>query len=219
MPTDQPNPNPAVTPTGATAQPTPAAQPTHDQSRFRPIVGTLAYLWDRTADKVLLVRRIARSHDEQFGRVNGLGGKVENGEDIASAMQRELAEEAAIQAQQWSLRGTVTFKDFGPKRQQWLCFLFLITDWQGDIPASNEEGPLEWISRELLLQRCAELNKFAETHQPHELDSCGELAELLPIWAGDRHFIPLIFEQRPEAFHACSIYDGEVSLEFSHVWL
>ena len=44
---------------------------------FTPIVGTLVYLWDQERDQVLLIRRDARPDDDHFGKVNGLGGKVE----------------------------------------------------------------------------------------------------------------------------------------------
>ena len=45
--------------------------------RFTPIGGTLAYLLDRDRDQVLMIRRNARADDDHFGKVNGLGGKVE----------------------------------------------------------------------------------------------------------------------------------------------
>ena len=44
-----------------------------------PIVGTLAYILDQESDRVLLIRRNSRPDDDHFGKVNGLGGKVEKG--------------------------------------------------------------------------------------------------------------------------------------------
>ena len=47
-----------------------------------PIIGTLAYILDQESDRVLLIRRDSRPDDDHFGKVNGLGGKVEKDENI-----------------------------------------------------------------------------------------------------------------------------------------
>ena len=66
---------------------------------YTPIIGTLAYIVDRTADAgpdgaALLVHRNARPDDEHLGKWNGLGGKLEADEDVAAGLRRELREEA-----------------------------------------------------------------------------------------------------------------------------
>ncbi len=43
---------------------------------YTPIVGTLGYVWDRDADTVLLVHRVGRDPDAQYGNYNGIGGKL-----------------------------------------------------------------------------------------------------------------------------------------------
>lgn len=167
--------------------------------RFTPIVGTLIYLWDRDHDRVLMVRRNARVDDDQFGKVNGLGGKVEIDEDIISSARRELREEADIDSVDLKLRGTITFTDFGPQREQWLVFVFLATQWSGQIPGSNDEGTLEWIDRQLLLTACE-----------------SPVADL-PMWPGDRHFVPLVFDGDQRQFHATMPYDGDQPIRWSYV--
>ena len=164
-------------------------------ARFTPIVGTLAYLWDRRRDRVLLVRRNARPDDDHYGKVNGLGGKLEPDESVTAGIRRELAEEAGIDLTSFALRGTITWTDFGPKREQWLGFVFLVDGWQGEPPASNDEGTLEWVSRAELLAACA--------------DADGPAATALPMWAGDRHFVPLVFDDDPRPFHGTMPYDGD----------
>jgi 8-oxo-dGTP diphosphatase len=163
---------------------------------FRPIVGTLAYLWDRVDDRVLLIRRDARPDDDHYGKVNGIGGKLEAGEDVVAGLRREIDEETGLELTELSLRGTITWTNFGPRNEDWLGFVFLVTAWTGTPPASNHEGALEWIGRDRLLRACAE-------------DAAEREAAGLPMWAGDRHFVPLVFDDDPRAFHGTMPYAGD----------
>lgn len=171
---------------------------------FTPIVGTLAYVHDHDRDQVLLIRRNARPDDDHFGKVNGLGGKVEADEDIVSGLQRELDEEAGIHATELSLRATITFTDFGPKREQWLVFVFLVTSWTGEVGRQNDEGTLEWVPRTQLIAACND-------------DPAAVAA--LPMWPGDRHFVPLVFDDDPRAIHGSMPYDADRPIGWSHVRL
>lgn len=168
---------------------------------FTPIVGTLSYLWDATQDQVLIIRRNARLDDDHYGKVNGLGGKVETDEDVVTSARRELHEEAGVEATELSLRGTVTFSDFGPKREQWLVFVFLATGWLGKPGASNDEGTLEWVDRSLLLSAGAG----------------GDGADHYPMWPGDKHFLPLVFDGDTRTFHGTMPYDADVPVSWSYV--
>ncbi len=164
--------------------------------RFTPIVGTLAYLYDRDRDSVLMIRRNARPDDDHFGKVNGLGGKVEPDEDVVGSLRREIREEAGIELTSVALRGTITWTNFGPKREQWLGFVFLADAWEGAPLTANDEGSLEWIERSRLLAACSD-------------DPAEVAAADLPMWAGDRHFVPLVFDEDPRAFHGTMPYDGD----------
>ena len=63
---------------------------------FAPILATLAYILSKDGQSVLMVHRNARPADHAYGKYNGLGGKVEPGEDLAASLARELHEEAGI---------------------------------------------------------------------------------------------------------------------------
>ncbi len=159
-----------------------------------PICGSLAYLWDRDADRVLLVLRNARSDDQHLGKYNGLGGKVERGESIAENLRRELREEADVELRSFRLRGTVAWPGFGPNGEDWLGFVFLVDDWAGTPPASNVEGDLEWVDRRRLLAACSD-----DSEQRAEAD--------IAMWEGDRWFVPLVFDDEPP-FHGVMPYHG-----------
>lgn len=163
---------------------------------FTPIVGTLAYLLDRDLDRVLMIRRNARKDDDHFGKVNGLGGKLEPDESIVESLRREIREEAAVELSSFRLRGTITWTNFGPKNEEWLGFVFLVDAWDGEPLKANAEGTLEWVARSRLIRACSD--------HPAERSEAD-----LPMWAGDRHFVPLVFDDDPRSFHGTMPYAGD----------
>ena len=82
---------------------------------FRPIIGTLVYLLDRESNSVLLIKRDARPQDDHYGKFNGLGGKLELDESVVAGACREFEEESGAVLKHLSLRGTITWSNFGPK--------------------------------------------------------------------------------------------------------
>ena len=169
---------------------------------FRPIVGTLGYLWDRSLDEVVMIQRDASPDDDHFGKVNGLGGKVEPDESVVDGIRREIDEEAGLVITSISLRGTITWTNFGPKQEQWLGFVFLIDGWEGDL-SHNEEGTLIRVNRSRLIDAC-------------DPDAAVRAAADLPMWAGDRHFVPLVFDDDPRTFHGTMPYDRDQPLSWSY---
>ncbi|PNS09654.1 NUDIX hydrolase [Solilutibacter silvestris] len=150
---------------------------------YTPIIGTLGYILSPDRRKVLLVHRNARPGDEHLGKYNGLGGKLEADEDVVAGMRREILEEAGLTCDALQLRGTISWPGFGKHGEDWLGFVFLITRFTGNAPDHNEEGTLEWVDVERIYE--------------------------LPMWEGDRHFLPLVFDGDARAFHGVMPYkDG-----------
>lgn len=147
---------------------------------YTPITGTLGYVLSADSSRVLMVHRNARAEDEHLGKYNGLGGKLEADEDIAAGMIREIKEEAGIVVTGMQLRGTVSWPGFGKNGEDWLGFIFLITAYTGTPPDRNVEGDLRWVPRDELMS--------------------------LPMWEGDRHFLPLVFDADPRPFHGVMPY-------------
>ena len=147
---------------------------------YMPVIGTLGYILSPDQQQVLLVHRNARKGDFHLGKYNGLGGKMEAGEDVKTCMIREIEEEAGIVCREMTLRGTVNWPGFGPNGENWLGFIFLVTEFDGTPNPSNEEGNLGWYS-------LAEMKK-------------------LPMWEGDRFFLPLVFDDDPRPFHGYMPY-------------
>ena len=149
---------------------------------YAPIIGTLGYVLSPDRRFVLMVHRVARPEDQAFGKYNGLGGKMERDEDVAACMKREIREEAGIEVTAMQLRGTISWPGFGKNGEDWFGFIFRIDRFRGTPLAENPEGTLSWIPVDQILD--------------------------LPLWEGDRYFLPLVFSNDPRQFHGVMPYDN-----------
>jgi 8-oxo-dGTP diphosphatase len=149
---------------------------------YTPILATLGYVFSPCGGKVLLVHRTGRANDTHFGKYNGLGGKLERDEDIAAGMRRELREEAGIEVTTMQLAGTVSWPGFGKHGEDWFGFIFRVLNFHGTPKLDSPEGPLEWV----------------ET---------GRVPDL-PLWEGDRYFLPLVFDRSSLPFHGVMPYSA-----------
>lgn len=148
---------------------------------YRPILATLGFILSEDKKSVLLVHRNKRPEDQHLGKYNGLGGKMEVGEDVLSCLKREVREEAGIDCLETELRGTISWPGFGSAGENWFGFIFLVKSYQGTPNYCNEEGDLHW-------KLISEL-------------------ESLPMWEGDRYFLPLVFDKNPNPFHGHMAYE------------
>ncbi len=163
-------------------------------ARYTPIIGTLIYVVDPHAWNVLLVHRTARADDEQLGKWNGLGGKVQANEDVVTSAERELMEEASIHTN-LALRGTISWPGFGPNGEDWFGFVY-VGHYRGAVPERNDEGTLHWVALSTVLD--------AASPDPDVRASSG-----LDFYEGDRFFLPLVFDGNPAVFHGVMPYaDG-----------
>jgi 8-oxo-dGTP diphosphatase len=147
---------------------------------YTPVLATLGYVLSSDRRRALMIHRNGRAHDHNLGKYNGLGGKLEPDEDVAAGMRREIREEAAIECLDLQLRGTISWPGFGQHGEDWFGFLFLITRFHGTPLERNPEGTLEWVATDRLLE--------------------------LPLWEGDRHFLPLVFDDDARSFHGVMPY-------------
>jgi 8-oxo-dGTP diphosphatase len=152
---------------------------------YTPILATLGYVLSHDRRHVLMIHRNTRDDDLHVGKYNGLGGKLEANEDPVTGMRREILEEAGIECLQLNMRGTISWPGFGKHGEDWFGFLFVVTQFSGTPLDRNPEGTLEWIEIEGI--------------------------EKLPLWEGDRHFLPLVFDADSRPFHGVMPYrDGRM---------
>jgi 8-oxo-dGTP diphosphatase len=147
---------------------------------YTPVLATLGYVFSPDRQRVLMIHRNARPGDAHFGKYNGLGGKLESSEDIVSGLCREIQEEAGITCENVELAGTISWPGFGKNGEDWFGFVFRILQYSGTPITSNPEGTLEWI----------EIERVSD----------------LPLWEGDRFFLPLLFDLSSPQFHGVMPY-------------
>lgn len=149
---------------------------------YTPIIGTLGYILSPDRQKTLLVHRNRRPADQHLGKFNGLGGKMHPDEDVVGCLRREVREESGLEIDGIKLRGTINWTGFGPNGENWLGFIFRIDQFSGRCFERNPEGALGWYP-------------LARLHD-------------LPMWEGDRYFLPLVFDDDPRIFHGLMPYDN-----------
>jgi 8-oxo-dGTP diphosphatase len=149
---------------------------------YTPILATLGYILSPGRNQTLMIHRNARGDDQHLGKYNGLGGKLDAGEDIVTGFKREVREEAGIECVDFTLRGTISWPGFGKHGEDWFGFIFRVETFNGTPIRENHEGTLEWIDVDKVLT--------------------------LPLWEGDKYFLPLVFDNDPRPFHGVMPYNG-----------
>lgn len=101
------------------------------------------------------------------GKVNGVGGKVQDGETIEMAAARELQEEVGAIAEPAAFERAGDIKFHFRDRPEWdqHMHIFLVRDWKGEIKESEEMAP-KWYA-----------------HEETPFDS---------MWPDDKHWLPVV---------------------------
>lgn len=158
---------------------------------YRPILGTLGYVMSRDKQSVLLVNRSKRADDIHYGKYNGLGGKLEPGEDIVSGFVREVKEEAGIEPVDIILKGTINWPGFGGVGEDWFGFIFRVDTYEGEPMKENHEGFLEWVR----------ISDFATVN----------------FWESDRYWLDMVFDESDNVFHGVAPFDEGKMISWNHV--
>jgi 8-oxo-dGTP diphosphatase len=118
-----------------------------DPERYQLIPRTLIFI--TRGESVLLIKGSPQKRI-WAGFYNGVGGHVEQGEDVLSAAIREMTEETGLHPDDLWLVGTVTV-DTGQKTGIGLYVMKGVSN-SGD-PLPSEEGELEWVAFSEILEK------------------------------------------------------------------
>lgn len=130
-------------------------------------------------EQYLMLHRVKKENDLNHDKWIGIGGKFEDGESPEECMRREALEETGLTLTKMRYRGIVTF--VSDQYETEYMHLFTSDGFTGELIVCDE-GDLEWIDREALLE--------------------------LPHWEGDRIFLDLLKQDVP--FFSLKLrYEGE----------
>ena len=115
----------------------------------------------------LMLHRTKKQQDENAGKWIGVGGHVEENESPDECVLREIREETGLTPYDLRLRGLITF--ILPDWGNELTFLYTARTEEARVP-DCPEGVLQWIPVEQIPD--------------------------LPLWEGDRVFLPLLRTRR-----------------------
>lgn len=129
------------------------------------VLTTLAYLVK--GGSVLFLYRDKKKDDENEGKYIGVGGHVEEGESYVACMKREVKEETGYSVRRYIYKGKIDFLNEDQGIQKERMYLFLVGSFEGKEEICPE-GDLSWIPEEQI--------------------------PTLPLWEGDRTFLPYLFK-------------------------
>jgi len=127
-------------------------------------------------EQYLMLHRVKKAQDENAGKWIGVGGHLLENESPEECVVREAREETGLTLQALRLRGVLTF--ILPDWGNELTFLYT-AEGEGELLPDCPEGVLQWVPIEQVPS--------------------------LPLWEGDRAFLPLL-SQRPDCFSMKLIY-------------
>lgn len=131
----------------------------------------------------LLLHRNKEENDLNEGKWLGIGGHLEEGESHIAAMKREVFEEAQLKVKKYVYYGYADFLNEDYPPER--MYLFRITDFEGEV-GECDEGELAWVPIEQVYS--------------------------LPMWEGDKYFLPLLREEPKGIMRLNLIYRrGELS--------
>lgn len=136
------------------------------------------------SDQILMLYRNKKADDVNQGKWIGLGGKLEQDESPDECMLREVYEESGIQLEHYKTCGILTFI-YAKKPAEYIFVYKASTSERQFTPTT--EGELAWISKEDVMD--------------------------LPLWEGDKKFLPLILGDEQADFFSLKLrYDANDQL-------
>ena len=143
---------------------------------------TLCYIEQN--GQYLMMHRVKKVGDCNRDKWIGIGGHLEEYESPYDCILREAKEETGLTLTDCAYRGLVSF--CSPNYETEQMHLFFAHTFEGTLREDCEEGDLQWISREHLMD--------------------------LPMWEGDRIFLRLLDSDAP-FFSLKLSYQGDALTE------
>ena len=133
----------------------------------------------KRGDTYLMLHRNKKKNDENEGKWIGVGGHIEPGESILGCLKREVKEETGYTVKKARYLGKIDFlNDRYPCERM---YLYAVPEFEGEERVCDE-GDLAWVNKNDIMN--------------------------LPLWEGDKAFLPLLESEEKSPFHLILLYSG-----------
>lgn len=154
---------------------------------IKPITKLTTLCYIEQEDKYLMLYRNKKENDQSMGKWLGVGGKLEPGESPDDCAVREVFEETGLRLTEYRCRGFITFvSDIWDNE---IMFLYTADGYQGEIKDKCNEGRLEWIPKDKIME--------------------------LNMWEGDRIFLKELIEGK-DFINLKLVYEGDRLVGFEN---
>ena len=147
---------------------------------------TLGYILSADKRKVLMLHHNASSGDVSYGKLNGYSDFLRSDESSVECLNRIVYDMTGLTVRKSRFRGAIHWPNFRQRQLPLFGQIFVVEEYEGMPREFNELGQNRWITITELLR--------------------GDV----PIWDGDKHFLPLVFDRDPTPFHGYMPYERGV---------
>jgi len=151
-------------------------------SRYNTAIVAIGYILSKDKKNILLLHHNTDAADISYGKHNGYSDFVRIHETPYEAFVRAVREQTGLVIEKATFRGSIMWPDFHDEGKAFFSQIFVATEYEGEPAQYNVSGQNRWWSVEELLR--------------------GDV----PIWDGDRYFLPLVFDEDPVPFHGYMPY-------------
>ena len=144
---------------------------------------SLGYILSSDKRKVMMMFHNANANDLSYGKYNGYSDFVRPNESSIECFQRAVNEMTGLTVRKTRFRGAIHWPNFRQQQKSFFAQIFLCEDYEGMPKEFSTLGQNRWVTITEVLR--------------------GDL----PIWEGDKYFLPLVFDRDPTPFHGYMPYE------------
>lgn len=151
--------------------------------KYNTAIVTLGYVVSPDRSRAMMMYHNANSRDLSYGKYNGYSDFLRNNESAYEAFCRVVNERTNLTVRKAQFRGSIHWPHFKEQNKSFFAQIFVTSDYEGIPCQYNELGQNRWVT-------------------------VGEiLRNEIPVWEGDKHFLPLVFDKNPTPFHGYMPYE------------
>lgn len=144
---------------------------------------SLGYLISEDKEKVLLLYHNQDSTDLSYGKYNGYSDFLNIDESSLDCFKRIVFELTGVNPFNIKFKGSIQWSNFRDEGKSFFAQIFIANIDENKIEPINKFGENRWITID-------EINR-------------GDI----PMWHGDKHILPLVFDEITTPFHGFMQYE------------